>query len=45
MLPFAALDLGFNDVNRCSIWQHDKSVAKVFMCRERAYVVPGDMAD
>jgi hypothetical protein len=31
MLPFAALDGGFNGVSRCSIWQHDKSVAKVFM--------------
>ena len=31
MLPFAALDRGFNGVSRCSIWQHDKPVAEVLM--------------
>jgi hypothetical protein len=31
MLPFAALDRGFNGVSRGSIWQHDKSVAEVLM--------------
>jgi hypothetical protein len=31
MLPFAALDRGFNGISRCYIWQHDKSVAKVFI--------------
>ena len=31
MLPFAALDRGFNGVSGCSIWQHDEPVAEVLM--------------
>ncbi len=31
MLPFAALDRGFNGVSYRSIWQHDKPVEKVLM--------------